>query len=313
MVECGVKGVAVSIDSVDPGQHDRFRGGAGAWEHSMRAIDICRAHGLEVLVQSTVMAFNYDHIHDLIRLAHEKGAWSFNLYFLVRTGRGNELNDLSPGQTAALLSSLADSQDDFRPMLVRAKCAPQFKQIAYERGRSGLESGGCMAGTRYARITPEGDVTACPYMTVVAGNVREQSFDEIWHNSLVLQQLRDLAALKGRCGRCEFKALCGGCRCRAQAAFGDYLQEDPACTYQPTGHPLQQPELVWTDEARARLDRIPIAFVRDKVRQGLEAYAQRHTIQRITIDVMKEALNGEGRSPAFERLPAFFQKPGKPN
>ncbi len=312
MVECGVKGVAISIDSIDPDAHDRFRGSSGAWAHSVRALDICRAHGLEVLVQSTVMAFNYHQIPDLIAFAREKGAWSFNLYFLVRTGRGQEMNDLSPARTASLLANLVDSQDHYRPMLVRSKCAPQFKQIAYEKGRPGLESGGCMAGTRYARVTPEGDVTACPYMTVVAGNVREQSFGEIWRNSPVLENLRDSAALKGRCGRCEFKTLCGGCRCRAYAAFGDYLQEDPACTYQPTGRALERSAPVWSDEARARIERIPLAFVREKVIEGVEAYAHRRAISCITPAVMKEALSGDGRPRAFERLPVF-QKPGQPN
>ena len=312
MVDCGVKGVAISIDSANPETHDRFRGGPNAWAHSVRALEISRAHGLEVLIQTTVMAMNFDEVPGLIAFAREKGAWSFNLYFLVRTGRGHEMNDLSPERTAAMLSDLVDAQDEYRPMLVRAKCAPQFKQIAYAKGKPGLESGGCMAGTQYARITPEGQVTPCPYMTVVAGDVREQSFTEIWRSSPVLRELRDIEALKGRCGRCEFKALCGGCRCRAYAAFGDYLQEDPACTYQPTGRPLEQPVLVWSAEAQARLDRIPIAFVREKVRQGLEAYAHRNGIDRITPDVMKEGLSGDGRPRAFEKLPAFL-KPGQPN
>jgi radical SAM protein with 4Fe4S-binding SPASM domain len=187
-------------------------------------------------------------------------------------------------------------------MLVRAKCAPHFKRIAYEGGLGGLESGGCMAGTQYCRITPEGDVTPCPYMTLVAGNVREQSFREIWQTAPVLRQLRDVHQLKGRCGGCEFNELCGGCRCRAYAAYGDYLQEDPACTYQPTGQPLQLSAVRWSAEARARLERIPIAFIREKVRQGLETYAQRQAIPLITPEVMKQAMAGEGRSPMFKKM-----------
>ena len=296
MIDCGVQGVAVSIDSVDPAKHDEFRGGPDAGEHSVRALEICRANDLQVLVQTTVMDMNYDEIQKLLAFARDLGAWSFNLYFLVQTGRGQLLNDLSPERTEAMLSNLVDWQDDYRPMLVRSKCAPQFKQIAYERGLSGLESGGCMAGTQYCRITPQGDVTPCPYMTVVAGNVREQSFSEIWRTSAVLQELRDPEQLKGRCGSCEFKQLCGGCRCRAQAAYGDYLQEDPACRYQPTGRPLLLEGARWSPEARARLERIPIAFIRGKVEQGLEAYAQRQGVDVITPELMQDALAGEGRS-----------------
>jgi radical SAM protein with 4Fe4S-binding SPASM domain len=312
MIECGVQGVAISIDSIDPAKHDQFRGGPDAWEHSVNALDICRANGLQVLVQTTVMDMNYDEIQQLLAFAREKGAWSFNLYFLVQTGRGQQLNDLSPERTEAMLSDLVDWQDQYRPMLVRSKCAPQFKQIAYERGLGGLESGGCMAGTGYCRITPQGDVTPCPYMTVVAGNVREQSLGEIWRTSSVLRELRDPEQLLGRCGRCEFKELCGGCRCRAHAAFGDYLQEDPACRHQPTGRPVQLEGTRWSAEARARLERIPIAFIRGKVEKGLEAYAQRQGIDVITPEVMQRGLPGEGRPKMLGRMPLFRKQVMKP-
>ncbi|MBV7337924.1 radical SAM protein [Chloroflexi bacterium TSY] len=307
MLECGVKGVAISIDSLDPKKHNSFRGGPNAWEYSVRALEICRAQGLQVLVQTTVMDINYDEIPDLMKFTKELGAWSFNLYFLVQTGRGQKMNDLSPEQTESMLSYLVDVQDQYRPMLVRSKCAPQFKQIAYEKGLGGLESGGCMAGTQYCRIMPQGDVTPCPYMTLVAGNVREQSFREIWETAPELLKLRDVEQLKGRCGSCEFSKLCGGCRCRAYAAYDDYLQEDPACRYQPTGRVLETVEIIWNDEAQARLERIPISFIRSKVKQGLEAYAQRKSISVITPDIMKEAMTGEGRPQMFKNVPSFFR------
>jgi radical SAM protein with 4Fe4S-binding SPASM domain len=300
MVECGVQGVAISIDSLNCEKHNSFRGGPNAWELSVRGLDICRANGLQVLIQTTVMEMNYEEIPALIEFARAKGVWSFNLYFLVQTGRGQQMNDLSPQQTEAMLSYLVDEQDKHRPMLVRSKCAPHFKRIAYERGLGGLESGGCMAAVEYCRIMPQGDVTPCPYMTVSAGNVRQQSFRDIWETSPVLRDLRDVKRLKGRCGACEFNQLCGGCRCRAFAAYGDYLQEDPACAYQPTGQPLEFSEVRWNAEAWARLERIPLAFIREKVKQGLEAYAQRKSIDLITPDVMKEAMAGMGRPAMFK-------------
>lgn len=305
MVACGVKGVGISIDSVQPEQHDRFRGGPGSWEHSVRALEICRQHGLEVLVQTTVMNMNRNEIAALAEFARERGAWSFNLYFLVQTGRGQQMNDLSPTDTHDVLSELVEGQDRFRPMLVRSKCAPQFKQIAYDSGRGGLESGGCMAGTQYGRITPEGDVTPCPYMTTVAGNVREQSFTHIWQSSSVMRDLRKPDNLKGRCGKCEFRELCGGCRCRAYAATGDYLQEDPACTYQPSGRILEARKVSWAVEAEARLQRIPIAFIKEKTKRGVEAYAQRKGVDVVTPEIMKEALSGLDRPKAFAKLPVF--------
>ncbi len=301
MVECGVRGVGISIDSADPERHNAFRGGRNAWQHSVRALQICRSRGLEVLVQTTVMEENYEEIPALLDFAKAQGAWSFNLYFLVQTGRGKGMTDLSASATDAMLNRLIDLQDAYRPMLVRSKCAPQFKQIAFARGRAGLESGGCMAATEYCRITPEGDVTPCPYMDVVAGNVLEQSFSDIWHHSDTFGQLRDLSLLKGRCGACEFKAMCGGCRCRAYAATGDFLAEDPACVYQPTGVPLRSNGLLWDRAARARLERIPIRFIRDKTCKGVEAYAQRMGVAQITTDVVTQALSGMKRARAFTR------------
>ncbi len=295
MLECGVKGVGISIDSMDPEKHDGFRGGPKSWEYSVQALEISRAHGLEVLVQTTVMETNYYEIPQLIDFAKEKGAWSFNLYFLVQTGRGEEMNDLSPQQTEAMLTNLVEVQNEYRPMLVRSKCAPHFKRIAFERALGGLESGGCMAGTQYGRITPEGNVTPCPYMTVEVGNIRENSLTEIWQTAPVFRELRDLKQLKGRCGDCEFKELCGGCRCRAYAAYGDYLQEDPACRYQPSGQPLQLERITWTSEAKSRLERIPIAFIREKVKKGVETYAQRIGARAITAELMKMATAGMER------------------
>ena len=295
MIECGVKGVGISIDSVDPEKHNSFRGGPDAWEYSVRALEVCKANGLEVLVQTTIMDMNYEEIPELIEFARDKGAWSFNLYFLVQTGRGQEMNDLSPQKTHDALAQMVDMQETYKPMLVRSKCAPQYKQIAYAAGRGGLESGGCMAGTEYARITPNGDVTPCPYMSVIAGNVLESSFTDIWQSSPVLTSLRDTKQLKGKCGACEFSELCGGCRCRAYASTGDYLEADPACTYLPTGTSLDMGELIWSPEAEARIERIPIKFIRNKVRKGVQTFARGNAIQYITVEVLEKALPGNGR------------------
>lgn len=303
MVECGVKGVGISIDSIEPETHDRFRGGPDAWKYSVRALDICRSHGLEVLVQTTVLPGNRHEIGQLLEFARSKGAWSFNVYFLVRTGRGADMNELTAEQTEETLRELVMAQKSAEPMLVRSKCAPQFKQLAFEMGLGGLESGGCMAGTEYCRITPTGDVTPCPYMDVVAGNVRASGFAAVWAGSPVLRDLRAAHALKGRCGECEFSVLCGGCRCRAYAATGDYLAEDPACRYQPGTLTLPEaPEIAFSEAVQARVQRIPVVFIRNKVRSGLEAYATRHGLRTVTMADMDRALAGSGRSAFGTRM-----------
>ena len=298
MVECGIKGVGISIDSIDPEKHDRFRGGANAWKYSVRALEICRAHGLEVLVQTTLTSENRSELGQLLDFARDHHAWSMNFYFLVRTGRGQEMIEMTPEETDSALRELVQIQDDYQPMLVRSKCAPQFKQLAYEMGLGGLESGGCMAATEYCRITPEGNVTPCPYMDVVAGNVRERGFTDVWQNSEVLESLRNPDNLKGRCGACEFRDLCGGCLCRAYSYTGDYLAEDPACLYQPGTMTIPETyEVVFSDPVTQRVERIPISFIRNKVRKGLVAYASRHGLKVITIPDYERALAGSRRGP----------------
>src|SRR2546425_1861678 len=125
-------------------------------------------------------------------------------------------------------------------LLIRAKCAPHFRRILWQLNPSSAllknyAHGSCPAGKYYCRITPEGDVTPCPYMPVSAGNLRSAGFAELWRSSPVFGDLRD-PKLGGRCGACEFSKICGGCRCRAYATYGDYLAEDPACGYQPGAH-----------------------------------------------------------------------------
>ncbi len=299
MIECGVKGVGISIDSVDPEKHNAFRGGPNSWEFSINALKLCKSYGMQVLVQTTVMEENYEEVEQVMDLAKSLGAWSFNLYFLVQTGRGTSMNELSSDRTDSMLRRLVALQDDYRPMLVRSKCAPQFKQIAYDLGEGGLESGGCMAGTQYCRITPGGDVTPCPYMTKVAGNVLKNSLTSIWNGSDVFADLRDPSRLGGKCGSCEFKDSCGGCRCRAYARFGDYLAEDPACVYLPTGREIPSNEYLWTRPALDRLERIPISFIRSKVRKGVETFAGRHGSETITMELMQQALSGAEREYSF--------------
>ena len=176
-------------------------------------------------------------------------------------------------------------------LLIRAKCAPHFRRILYQLNPDSpllknYAHGSCPAGKYYCRITPEADVTPCPYMPVAAGNLRTSSFAELWRDAAVFADLRD-PKLGGRCGACEFSKICGGCRCRAYATYGDYLAEDPACAYQPGAHGgdlIELPasltfgapvayELRWDDDARARLQAIP-SFARGMVVKAVEAYAR---------------------------------------
>jgi radical SAM protein with 4Fe4S-binding SPASM domain len=189
-------------------------------------------------------------------------------------------------------------------MMVRAKCAPQFMRLVHRLAPDSpvlnYETR-CPCGVQYCRITPDGQVTPCPYMPVVAGDLRRSSFADLWRGAPVFADLRD-PRLGGRCGVCEFSKICGGCRCRAYATYGDYLAEDPACAYQPGAHGgqvIELPEamtfglpvarqLTWQPDARARVDAIP-AFARGMVVKAVEAYARSRGEAVVTAALLAEA------------------------
>ena len=317
----GIAGASISLDSTDRAKHDRFRHLPGAWDGAIRATEALRVEGLDFSLHMTVTDWNAEEIPAMIDLANALGAKVLNLFFLVRTGRGQNLTDIGPGRYEQILSYLArvqgvgngsPAEDPWSspvgsagPLLIRAKCAPHFRRIVWELDpRSPLlknyAHGSCPAGKYYCRITPEGDVTPCPYMPVSVGNLRRSSFVDLWKRAPVFNDLRE-PELGGRCGACEFSKICGGCRCRAYATYGDYLAEDPACGYQPGRHggqvidlPAEQTfglevatEMTWEEAARHRLEAIP-SFARGMVAKAVEAYARSTGRSLITPDVMAE-------------------------
>jgi radical SAM protein with 4Fe4S-binding SPASM domain len=173
----------------------------------------------------------------------------------------------------------------------------------------------CPCGTQYCRITPDGKLTPCPYLPEVAGDLTTRSFGEIWRESALFRQLRG-GELGGKCGACEYRAMCGGCRARAFALQGDVLAADPSCAYEPVpGAALIEPRrdvtygqefapaLVWSAAARERVGRIP-SFVRGVVMQRVEEYAKKHGKREITPELLGEI---RGAMPIdFSKRQPFF-------
>jgi len=299
----GVSGVAVSVDSLRPSYHDNFRRGRGALADVQAALARLTKARLDFIIQTTVTKGNRGELERLVAWSAEQGAVAFNCYFLVPTGRGASLTDLSPADTEAVLGDLARWQREYRGrMMVRAKCAPHFMRHVYKSDPDSpilnYETR-CPCGTQYCRITPDGKLTPCPYLPEVAGDLRTQSFAEIWRSSRLFRQLRE-GTLGGKCGACEYRALCGGCRARAFALEGDILAADPSCAYEPTGGmaPIEParvlaygddftPVLVWVDAARERMERIP-SFVRGVVMQRVEDYARRNGHWQVTPELLAE-------------------------
>lgn len=318
----GVQGVALSVDSLDPRYHDRFRHGEGALEDTLAAVDRLAEHRLDFLIQFTVTRGNRDELDAVAAWADAKGAVCLNVYFLVETGRGEGMRGLAPAENDEIVVRLAELQRDYRGrLMIRSKCQPQLMRHVYERDPDSPLLNyrtRCPCGVQYCRITPEGKVTPCPYMPEVAGDLSEASFGEIWREATVFRLLRD-GEPGGKCGRCEYRALCGGCRARAYAVDGDLLGPDPSCAYEPapgiaaaieprrpvTYGSAAERKLPWSAEADARLSAIP-SFVRGVVAERVEKFARDRGHAEVTLDVMTEVrrampVDFSKRMPFFAR------------
>ncbi len=325
LMAAGLKGVAVSVDSLHAGYHDRFRHGGGALADTLAAVERCRASKLDFVIQTTITKGNRPELGSLVEWAAESGAVSFNLYFLVPTGRGDRMRGLSPGENEEVLAELAALEREYRGrMMIRSKCQPQImRHILQGDPESPLLNyqTRCPCGVHYVRITPEGKVTPCPYLPEVAGDLMEASFREIWETSPVLLELRG-GEVGGRCGKCEYRQVCGGCRARAYAETGDLMGPDDSCAYDPPGDldviepggrifygQSAETALSWSPEARERLNAIP-SFVRGVVTARIEKFALEKGYQHIDADVMAE-VRRTMPGDFSKKLPFFLRHGGR--
>jgi heme b synthase len=245
MMESGIKRVSISIDGKDAASHDNFRQEKGAFDKAMTGLVALKDAGIEFQINTTITTANLNQIKDILELAKKLGAAAHHIFLLVPTGRGKEL----AGQaiTAAdyeetLLWFHQESLDC--SIQLKATCAPHYFRILHQQKEKGKErkkptghfhemTRGCLGGISFCFISHIGQVQPCGYLELDCGNVQKQSFAEIWEKSEVFRNLRDLSKYGGKCGKCEFIKVCGGCRARAYEATGDYLSEEPLCLYQP--------------------------------------------------------------------------------
>jgi len=246
MKAAGIRCISISLDGATAQSHDDFRGVRGAFDGAVRGIEAAKRGGLDFQINTTVTRHNRSELADIMKLTIDLGATIFNPFLLVPTGRGKDLADqeLSPQQYEDALHWLADQQLAGE-IPIRVTCAPHYQRIIRQKGVEPVarQVKGCMGGQSFAFISHLGKVQICGFLDIECGDVRAEGLDfrKIWETSPLFRQMRDLDSYHGRCGICEYRKICGGCRARAYAMSGDYLDEEPFCTHQPAGKPAKTP------------------------------------------------------------------------
>ncbi len=235
--EAGAMGMGISLDSLDSEKHNSLRRTAGAWQGAVQGMRNCHQAGLPFQLHTTVMEWNSSELEDLTDFAIQEGAQAHHIFFLVPTGRAVSIEEKSLRAEAYedLIGRIMKKQQAVEIEL-KPTCAPQFMRIARQMGLDIRFSRGCLAGTSYCIVSPTGQVQPCAYLDIPLGDIRSTPFDQIWRDNEVLHKLRSLD-YKGKCGSCNFKKICGGCRARAAYYHGgDYMAEEPWCLYPGNRH-----------------------------------------------------------------------------
>jgi radical SAM protein len=250
--EAGIRRVALSLDAPRPEVHDAFRQVSGSWQRTMNILHRAHEAGLSVQVNTTVSKHNVDILHEMIPFIQEVNAVQWSVFFLVPTGRAQMENMISAEQHEKVFNWLYDLSQN-APFDIKSTAAPMYRRVAIQRKRA--EAGGKSvtfqgAGFQYADglnrptkgvndgngflfISHVGEIQPSGFLPITAGNVRADDIVDVYRHSKLFTDLRSPEKIKGRCGICEFRDVCGGQRGRAYGVTGDYLESDPACVYLP--------------------------------------------------------------------------------
>jgi len=236
----GVVCHAISVDAADPAVHNFIRNKPEAFDLALRAIEATKKAGILLQINTTAMEYNMSHLGDLIDFVSAQDAGIMLMYQLVAVGRGEKISNATLKKSAnRRLSELITAKQRNVQTVIEPVAGPQYwphmlKARGFDSGRrlklAEKVFHGCAAGRGFVYIKANGDVWPCPFVEVSGGNVRERAFRSIYEDSQVFRDLRRREqTLKGMCGECDFRTVCGGCRGRALAYSGDYLAEDPRC------------------------------------------------------------------------------------
>jgi radical SAM protein len=256
--DAGVARVQISLDGSRPEIQDAFRGREGSFQRTVEILETVRDLGLSLQVGTTVSRYNRDDLDRIADVVAHYGAVMWSLFFLVPTGRGKVEDMISAEEHERVFNWMYDLSKS-APFDVRTTAAQHYRRVVIQRRRLeaavskgaadsaatvtgagysfadglGQSAKGVNDGNGFAFISHIGDVCPSGFLPLSAGNVRRQSFVDIYRSSPLFQELRDYRRLKGKCGLCDFRDVCGGSRARAFGVTGDYLESDPYCAYIP--------------------------------------------------------------------------------
>ena len=250
LTACGILKASFSLDGSNAATHDAFRRQDGSFEAVLRGMALAREVGLPFQVNSTISTQNVAELPAILDLAEQRGADAFHPFLLVPTGNAKDLLELELSPEAYEQTLLWIYQESLRrAILVKPTCAPHYARIMLQQSRNhpapsagqGHPRGaqmtkGCLGGQGFAFISHVGIVQICGFLDVSCGDMRQADFDfkQIWNTSPVFLEMRNADGYHGKCGVCEYRHVCGGCRARAFNLTGDYLASEPFCAYQPS-------------------------------------------------------------------------------
>lgn len=240
----GLSRVAVSLDGPDPETHDSFRRVKGSYANTMKIVDIVVELGLPLQINSTVSRLTLPLLRDMAARVSEFPLTLWAVFFLVQTGRGANLEQITAAECEEVLEYL-DELSQRVPFGIKTTEAPHYRRVQARREAEGSLRGPAPGrrqlrapravndGNGFVFVDHVGSICPSGFLPLARGNVRQGQLVETYRSDEVFRRLRDPDALTGRCGACELRALCGGSRSRAFAATGDAFAEDPLCAYQP--------------------------------------------------------------------------------
>jgi AdoMet-dependent heme synthase len=258
--QAGLAQMALSLDGPTAEVHDAFRGVPGAFDLTMQAARYAHELGVPLQINTTFSDYNRDCFDRMAELVQELRVVFWEVFFLVPMGRGRELGQMSAGQFEALFAKLAGFARSVN-FIVKITEAPHYRRYLMQHrpagsnphgtpqghgmlpehmrrdfgpgGSIGVAPKGVNSGNGYMFVNYAGDIFPSGFLPLSCGNVRTHSVTAVYRSHPVFRELRRPELLKGKCGICEYRHICGGSRARAYAMTGDYLEVEPFCAYEP--------------------------------------------------------------------------------